>query len=352
MVPGCAPFALACCAPAKVRAIGAAAIGILILLILASCNVQGFFPPFLGQGTARSNLSDTIGAAEAATFQLAIAKSAGFEFVILYSTAGFNSMEAHVVVMSPTLTVLNTYTLADMSAIPFVFSGSSVFAHLSDGHIVIGNFNGIAGSAGLALSALPPVVQLDNWSIIGSTTMNAYAWSGFSIDPTNVMSYKAFKADWTPSAVPILTRVVRPVDASHGQLSLDGVFTNPEDDHGNASLFVFRESGGDTDYFIQVPKTPDVEAAPATPIFASNYPTISKRYLDSRSIAVTLDSIVAYDDSAASWIRFTPSAPDSVTSLYDSSRSGNEKTAFSFSGGYYCVWDPDTRILTRYEDWW
>jgi hypothetical protein len=327
--------------------------GIGLVLSLASCDIlfMGVFPASLGQETARADLSSKIGEADAATFNLSIARAYGFEFLILYSTDGFDGTKPHLIVMSPALAVLNTYTLND---IPF-FAGNSVFAHLFDGHVAIGNFDGLATSAGLKLvGQLPSSATLSNWSIIGgrSPTMNAYTWSGFQVDQSNLMTYNAYLEAWTPGVPASLARVVRPIDRSHAQLRLVGVYTNPEDELGNESLFVFGESGGGTDYFVQIPKSPDLETAPATPIFASGYPTFSKDNLDSGTIAVTEDSIVAFDGSARSWIRFTPSDPDTVTSLYVGRRGSNERSAFSFSGGYYCIWDPQTRILTRYEDWW
>jgi len=337
------------------RMLRTAAAGIVLVLALASCDVlfMGVFPSSLGQATARADLSAAIDPAAAATFNLAIARSYGFEFVILYSTVGFDSTKPHLVVLSPSLSVQNEYSQSD---IPFPFSGNSVFAHLSNGHVVVGNFDGAATSTGLKLIGQIPNLAppLNGWSIIGAQlpSMAAYAWSSFQVDQTNTMSYKAFLEDWTPSAPSSLTRLVRPIDSAHPQLWLSGAFTNPEDELGNTSLFVFGESGTDTDWFVQIPKSPDLEIAPAAPIFSSGYPTFSKDHLDSGSISVTVDGIVAYDGSARSWIRFTPSNPDTVASLYVANRGSNEKSAFSFSGGYYCIWDPDRRILTRYEDWW
>jgi hypothetical protein len=137
------------------RTIRTAVSGIAIILALASCDVlfMGVFPSSLSQATARADLSSVIGQAGANTFNVSIARSYGFEFVILSSSGGFDPTRPHVIVLSPALEVLNTYSLADMAAAPysFSFSGGSAFAHLADGHIVIGNFDGQATSAGLKL---------------------------------------------------------------------------------------------------------------------------------------------------------------------------------------------------------
>jgi len=330
-----------------------AAAGLLAALALVSCEalVSGPFPESLGQATIRADLSGVIAAADATTFNLAISRSYGFEFVILYSTTSSNPASPHLVVMSPTLTVTSSSTLKDL---PF-FDGSSVFAHLFDGHIVVGNFDGLATARGLqSAGQIPNTVPLSGWSIIGARlpTMSAYAWSGFQIDPGNTMTYNAYLDDWSPDPPTALSRIVRPVDQSNPPLRIDGVFTNPEDEAGNESLFVFGDSGSSTEYFVRIPKSPDLETPPATAVFSSGYPTFTKGDLDSGSIAVTSDGVVAFDGSAGSWIRFTLSDPGKVTSLHIGRRGPHESSAFSFSGGYYCIWDADTRTVTRYEDWW
>ena len=53
-----------------------------------------------------------------------------------------------------------------------------------------------------------------------------------------------------------------------------------------------------------------------------------------------------------SMIHFTPTTTTSPASLHLGTLSDGLVMAFSFSGGFYCTWDPSTRVLTRYEDWW
>ena len=67
---------------------------------------------------------------------------------------------------------------------------------------------------------------------------------------------------------------------------------------------------------------------------------------------VLVHFIIGYSSRNQSLVRFSPSAPDVETPLRVLTHPSNGQIAFSFSGGYYCVWDPTTRILTRYEDWW
>jgi hypothetical protein len=135
---------------------------------------------------------------------------------------------------------------------------------------------------------------------------------------------------------------------------LDGVFTDPEDTNNNLAILVFRDDSSETDYFLQVPKNPDLMNGFPGPALFDNpaYTSFSVPNLAESSVMVTLDGIIAYNQNTQSWVRFTPSAPGTVSSLHVPTRKYYAPTAFSFSGGYYCVWDPDTEVLTRYEKWW
>jgi hypothetical protein len=131
-------------------------------------------------------------------------------------------------------------------------------------------------------------------------------------------------------------------------------FADPGDDAGNTALLVFEDLASSTDYFVQVPKVPDLAGGwPALPILSNpQYPQFKKANLDGSSISVTAQGFVGYDNSTQSWIRFLPSAPDTVQSLYVGNHDSSQGVAFSYGGDYFCTFDPATRALTRYEKWW
>ncbi|MGA2977088.1 MAG: hypothetical protein ABSF77_17405 [Spirochaetia bacterium] len=342
-----------------VKMLRALALAAVLLLPLSSCDflIMGLYPSDLGQLTARADLSAGITAAEAASFNLSIVRAGDMEYVLLFSSTAFDGAKNHLYVLSPTLAVLTTYTLNDIAALDppgSSFAGNAAVTHLVDGRVIIGNVVASPSSAGLTLERKlePPVnpvnVALMNWAIVGPDTASL-TWSGFWVNAGN-LSYSAYASDWS-TVIQLSHPIGRPYQ-------LQGVFTNPEDANSNLALLVFADYSGTTStyYFLQVPKDPDLmNAFPGSPLFdttAYTSTSFKKQNLDGNTIAVTSDGIVAYDYSSGSWTWFTPSAPDAVKSLAVRNRSSSLKSAFSFSAGYYCTWDPGTRILTRYEKWW
>jgi hypothetical protein len=333
-----------------------------LLLSLSSCSLlfMGQFSSDIGQITARADLSAGIAAEDASSFNLSIVQSGDSEYVLLFSTVPFSGARNHLYVLSPNLTVLNTYSLDDITALNppgGSFSGSVAMTRLVDGRIIIGNVAASPSTAGLTLLGklqqplIPITASLENWAIEGPTTAN-WTWTNFVVMSGN-LAYTALAADFS-AAIPRSC----PLGPTGGSYSLQGVFTNPIDIQSNVALLVFGDdsSNNSTSYFIQVPKDPDLVNAFSgipligNPAYAST--SFTKNNLDSDSIAVTSDGIVAFDGNTRSWIWFTPSAPDAVKSLPVGNRSSAQKSAFSFSNAFYCIWDPTTRVLTRYEKWW
>jgi hypothetical protein len=314
-----------------------------VALSLASCDIlfNGSFSADLGQATARADLSSRISTAAAKSFSLSILKSGATEQVLLYST----------------LAVQSSFTLDDITALApagVPFNGNSAVTHFLDGHLIIGNVEAVPGGSSFTLfrklepNPLPPPIsaQLRSWTIVGPASA-PFTWTDFSTDSTmNLLHYTAYAGDWS-SAISITHAVGR-------SYRLDGAFTDPEDPTGNLAILVFRDDPSSTDYFLQVPKSPDLmNGFPGPALFDNTaYTSFSVPDLAEGSVMVTVDGIIAYNQRSRSWIRFTPSAPGTVSSLQVPNRNPDALTAFSFSGGYYCVWDPDTEVLTRYEKWW
>ena len=327
------------------RALAAAA----VTLSLASCDVlfDGYYSAEISQATAIADLSAVVPASSAATFNLSILKSGSDEYVLLYSSVPFDSTQNHLVVLSPGLAVLKSFTGDDISLLPpggVAFSGSSAVTHLTDGHIVIGNVDSIPSPGGLTLLSTLNSVTLSGPTIVGPASA-PFTWTNFNAGPSN-LTWSVYNNAWVP-----LASVSQPLGK---QVQLRGVFTDPESSQHNVALLVFDDSSSDTQYFIQVPKDPDIVNGLFGPPLFNNpaYTAFTKTGLGSGDIFATSDSIVGYESNSRSWLRFAPSNPDAVTRLYTGNRKQDLKTAFSFSGGYYCTWDPDLRTLTRHEDWW
>jgi hypothetical protein len=324
-----------------------------LLLSLASCGtvITGVFFNDLGQMSAQVDLSGDIAAADGASFRLAILKLLGTEYVLLFSSDSFDPSRTHLFVLSPTLAVQNRFTMNDIvTTVPPAgasFVGDAAVTRLLDNTIIIGNIVASAAPTGLLLtSKLPGSASLRNSIAIVGPSPGSITLTGFSSDQSGMMHYDVYDASWS--------RIGSPSHAAGLRAWIRGVFTDPGDDRGNTALLVFEDTSASIDYFVEVPKVPDLAGGwPAADILSNPlYPQFRKSNLDGSSISVTAQGIVGYDWSSQSWIRFLPTAPASVSSMYVGQHSGTEKVTFSYDGGYYCTFDPVTRVLARFEKWW
>jgi len=343
----------------RARVLGVLAVS---LSMLFGCDylLNGSFPGSVSQETVRLDLSSEISAAAATTFNLAVLKSGQTEYVLLFSSSGFDASKNHLYVLTPGLVIQNTFTMSAIADIPPIgdpLKGDTAIAHLSDGKIVIGNVQATPGTNGLSLDGKlespnnPVTVELSKGAIVGPSSAS-FTWSGFFTDPSNNLTFTQYASDWS-SLISQTHAIGRPYQ-------LENIFTDPEDNQVNTALLVFDQStsgSNSTQYFMTVPKDPDMVTAfggvtgPAL-FDNSSYTSFTMTELDTRHLFVVSDGIVAYDFQTHSLIHFTPTTTTSPVSLSFGQISDSLKMAFSFSGGYYCVWDPSARTLTRYEDWW
>ena len=341
------------------KLIRSAAAASVLTLVLASCDVlfMGTFPADTGQLTARLDLSSSISAANASSFHLTIVKSGKIEFVILVSDTGFDSSLPHLLVMSPSLAVQNSYSMDDIKSVPPVSSpltGYTAMAHLNDATIVIGNLQTNVSSSGLTLSQKLDAqsVNLSNWAVEGPGP-NYYTWSNFYTNPAQTLVYSEWAGDWSG----FVTKSAA-ISSGSTQYDLQGVFTDPEDPTNDSALLVFSEQGNQSSafHFITVVKDSELfNQFPGNPIMENPAFTgtqVVKSDLEYGSVSVTTDGIVGYDGNTGSLVFFTLADPSSEKSLHVGNSPSGLQRAFSFSGSYYCTWDPTTRILTRYEKWW
>jgi hypothetical protein len=320
-----------------------------ILLTLCACDILfvGRFSSDLGQATARADLSGGVGAYDAPSFSLSIVMYEEAEYVLLYSGTDFDSAATHLYVLSPDLTVLNAYTLEDIAALSPVgvaFSGSAAMTHLGEKRIIIGNVVAMPSEKGMELKEkLASPASLDGWAIEGPAAAD-YTWTGFQSD-SSTLSYSAYAPGWSSPT---------PVTCSLGKYAwFRGAFADPTDAEGNAVILAFSVFDENACYFLQVAKTPDLQTGFGGYTLLTDYSAIIKQDLDGNTVAATKDGIVAYSEPAKSWIWFTPSDPGNERKLpVRSWDSDVMKAAFSFTNGWYCVWNADTRTLTRYEKWW
>ena len=129
-------------------------------------------------------------------------------------------------------------------------------------------------------------------------------------------------------------------------------------------VLIFRADGpSNQTYFMRAPKVVidgDIGQGYALPsglpdIFsyaAANLPPlVIKPNLDRNSIGFSRAGVTAYDEDARTLVRFTLDEPGKVSSLSINWVNGM-RLAAGISGDYCVVWDPVSRTLTRYEQWW
>ena len=125
-----------------VKTLRLAAVISALLLSLVSCDAlfNGVFPPAVGQVTARADLSASIAAAAASSFSLSTVSAGGNEYVILFTSLGFDSSRPHLLIMDSRLKVLSSYTLGELGTVApgGTFSGGAAMTDASD-QVLIGN---------------------------------------------------------------------------------------------------------------------------------------------------------------------------------------------------------------------
>lgn len=164
-----------------------------LILPLASCDMLfvGMFPADVAQMTSRIDLSDKIPAGSAATFNLSVLKLGTAEYVLLFSTDGYDPSLAHLFVLSPALQILNEYTLIVLNSLAGdPFKGNGAVAHRADSTIVVGNVVMTPDPSGLLASAkLPPTNALNGDAIVGPGP-GFLLWTNFGSDSSGNLTYE------------------------------------------------------------------------------------------------------------------------------------------------------------------
>ena len=332
-------------------------IGAALVLALSSCQLLfiGAFPSSIGQATGRADLSGAIDTGPATYFSLSCVTSGGSEYFVLFTNLNFDSSRVHIVILDSRLKTLNTFSLDDILAQPpggVPLNGSFTMTDCLD-QVVIGNvwFDVLPG--GFTFSSKSAAISLSGPSAREQPQFN-FNDARFRITGAGNLRYNQYDPSWTPTGT-LGHLLGTPIPAPQGTLNLSDVFTDPNSS-ASPDVFVFQD-GGNQSYFLQVPK-PDISAGlpfGALDVFtyaAANYPPLVVRSnLDSASISFSRAGVVAYDQDSRALVRFTLDAPDKVSSLPVKWNNGMQAVA-GVSGTCCVVWDPATRLLTRYDQWW
>ncbi len=324
---------------------------IAFLLPLGSCDVlfNGVFPPSVAQATARADLSTSIAGSPAGYFSLSTVTAAGNEYVILFTSFNFDSSRPHLLIMDPHLNVLSSYTLGELGTVApgGTFSGRVTMTDVND-QVVIGNvFFDVLPSGLLTTVANHNNVSLDGPSITILPVDGLFHETNYRISPPS-LAWTEYGSGWNTPGTFSCT-----LGAPTQSLRIVTIFED-RDSSSTPDVFVFQDDGSQQTYFARVPKADiDVDLTVAVPDFFKHYggSITTKSNLASESIAISRAGVIAYDYRKDALIRFTLDAPDTVSTLPFKWIHGMQAAA-GMSGTYCVVWDPVSRTLTRYEQWW
>jgi hypothetical protein len=323
----------------------------LLLVSVDACDVlfNGVFPGALTQATARADLGGRIDTGPASSFSLSTVRAGGREYVVLFSSSGFDSSRTHLVIMDPHLSIIATYTLdALVPAAPSgIVSGSYTMTDVND-DIVIGNlFFTVLADGTLSPTGNPAGVTLFSPSHSLVFPPDFFHEINYTLSATS-MTWQEYTSTWGSDG---------PFSCALGAPSASIRLAYLFSDHLSVpapDVFVFQDDAIQRTYFVPVPKADiDVDLNVAVPDFFTHYgpSTTVKDKLDMNSIAVSDSQVIAYDEDKRSLVRFTLDAPGTISSLSTRWVNGM-KGAAGISGSFYVVWDPVSRSVTRYEQWW
>jgi hypothetical protein len=154
-----------------------------------------------------------------------------------------------------------------------------------------------------------------------------------------------------------ISRRIRPSDRN---VWLRDVFADPNPATATVILAFEENKDSTTDtsttYFVRLPRQEfDGRLLDNFLDDGLRYPSTTKTDLEGSHMGYTTDGIVAYEYKSQSWIMFPFDAPNVVQSMGVGNISDdleNQRVAWSYSGGYACVYDKRSRTLSKVAKWW
>jgi len=325
-----------------------------LLLVLCSCGLftASPFPVMLTQTIAQRSFAADIPDTVLDNFMPWVVENGSTSrLVLLVGGFPYPSSEPWLFVLDEDLSVIQSYTIADLQALvtPKSFNGSQVmvdacgnlvvgtalFAFTSNSITPAGNTDAMADAGGFHNPGFPlasPGNNLVNMSAAGST-----------------LSWHNYQSCWMDS-----TSWSTSITYAAINLELRAVLSEPYPSITDVFL-VFAENSTDTVHFVRVPRNDFNGTLPAFFMDRPEYPSFAKEEIDTDSIGYTSGGIVAYSYQSQDYILFTFSEPDKLTSLHVGNiddEKDSQRTSWSWSGGYSCVYDTRTKTLYKVAKWW
>jgi len=333
------------------RHVNAFPILLLSCLALSSCGIFSLspFPMTLAQTLAVRDFSKEIDDPSLDEFHPFVLESGATRLILLVGGQLYPDGKPWLFVLKEDLSsAQEPFTRAELGAI----NGNRAMVD-SNGQVVVGNvrfdildstlkkFGLVVSPGSLSKWGFPMSPSGDNVANMDSSGL-AFTWDRYTFD-------------W---ALPVSES--KPIRSTGRNLWLRAVFADPNPATANVILAFEENKNSTTDtsttYFVRVPRS-QFNGGLANNFLddALNYPSTTKTDLESSHMGCTADGIVAYEHSSQSWIIFPFEAPNVVQSMRVGEISDdldNQRVAWSYSGGYACVYDKRSRTLSKVAKWW
>ena len=325
---------------------------VILALPLSACIfVASVFPATLSQIVARADLSAVIPANAGSQYQPYIVTPSGGEFVMLMRNNG--GPDPVTVVMDANLKVIQTYSLSQLNG--WGYDGVGYRPMLNAEGTV--EFSNIAFSTG----NLSTVNQNPSFGGHPSITGPGFGSPGnandinFTMTGGNTLTYAQWNWYYAPfefNSNPVV------VNGTGGNYQVVAVYDVDDTPTAGEVVLVLSDQGSSSNvYFVAIPLVDILTfGAVGSPLF-SNYPYKTLSNVNSFSVGFAGDSLVAYDGNSNSLVRYSVKPPfNQLGSLSLGSNNGNNngniQYAYKMTGGYYVVYDPNARTLTKVANWW
>lgn len=318
----------------KLRALGV----LLALLSLGSCQVLAVvfgsvFPSTTTLAKAQVDLSSLIPSGGGSSFYVRVVETGSYGYVVVTGNP-----------QSGNEAFFYDLDLNQKASFTGGLAGNAIMVDTS-GYIVLGNL----------------LLNPANLTIVGTTNaaanIRSYSAGGVDgfVDPggndqvanftlsADTLSYSTYTTTWTFISTPITT-----ISSNLSGLQIDAILDdgNPS---GNVTFVVGPSPNNNIArcYFFSTEKrnfAVPLNVLDASPVFRDNlYPS---------SIGYAQGSIFAYDSGSGSFVRMDPSTGSIMSSFYYGGDPKNIRYGYRASGGAFYGFDQDTRVLTKYGQWW
>jgi len=332
----------------------AAAVGLLVLL-LGSCSVFQFifgsiFPATATLQKGQADLSGSITASDGNSYDLKVVDAGGSICVVLVGTPGGASTSTAFVYDSG-LTLKRTLT---------GLTGNGVMFDGFTNQILVGGVE--LNPSDFSMAATQPPAGFAFYGGSGNGGIDGFFSStglgnvgGLSIALGSSGLYSEyFNATWNSAAHTAPPTYPPVLSATITNVALDAILDdgNPA---GNVVLALSPPNSNSnnstvTTYFLTLSKASFVSSAPAQAGLLDTAP--HRDGLETNTFGFAQGSIVAWDKSAASWVRIDPVTMATTASFYSAADPSHFRFAFPVSGGTFYQFDPTSRVITEYAAWW